>query len=81
MDLSHLTQLPPAFMNETQKTVGLKAWMTCLSVEQVIYFAKSIRVSGTRTSGIPHLDSVLNQMVFKLFSNREFNCHNHLSSC
>ena len=35
MDLSHLTQLPPAFMNETQKTVGLKAWMTCLSVEQV----------------------------------------------
>ena len=36
MDLSHLTQLPPAFMNETQKTVGLKAWMTCLSVEQVI---------------------------------------------
>ena len=37
MDLSHLTQLPPAFMNETQKTVGLKAWMTCLSVEQVIH--------------------------------------------
>jgi len=35
MDLSHLTQLPPAFMNETQKTVGLKAWMTCLSVEQL----------------------------------------------
>ena len=40
MDLSHLTQLPPAFMNETQKTVGLKAWMTCLSVEQVKRLAK-----------------------------------------
>ena len=43
MDLSHLTQLPPAFMNETQKTVGLKAWMTCLSVEQVKHLVKFVK--------------------------------------
>ena len=101
MDLSHLTQLPPAFMNETQKTVGLKAWMTCLSVEQV---RPRYLVQGQKLNGPQHfhrlkfngyknhmtriwsyrkssvLNSVWNQMIFKLFSNREFNCHNHLSS-
>ena len=51
MDLSHLTQLPPAFMNETQKTVGLKAWMTCLSVEQVKHLAK-LRFHSSNRYGV-----------------------------